>query len=406
MADEQHLIIAILVKYALRQTLSAAEECALEEWRSRSDEHRRLPDQFRDARWLDEQRRQLELPPTVEMWEEIRHYIDKCGESSPMFLFPDLRRIGWLKLAVVSLVGMIMVTGGFFWWKSRRTNDAAKLVFDRPVVIPSKFGAVLELSDGRMIGLDTVPIGAVMMSEGGVTLTKSDSNSYVYSGSTPTRQRLSISAGGPVLRIQWPGGSKAWLNKGSSLEYTTDLRSAEARITGEAWFRVAHDAGRSVAIRTAGGTLTRVLGTSFDVRAIAGIPERVALFSGKLRVVKGGDSVLLNSGSQLEVNDSMLSVTHKVDSNAMLAWLQPVGKGKWFDFHNADLLMMLPEIASWWRVTLVNPQKLAGVGITGGFPRRGPLETIIKNLKTIEDKHVQLTVKDDTIYVAPLRPGG
>ncbi len=404
MTDEQHLIIAILVKYALRQPLDAAEECALEAWRSRSEEHRRLPDHFRDARWLEEQRLQLDAPPTAEMWEDIRRYVDESREPMPALTFSNRRRIRY-RLVAAALVGVIVVMGGLWWWKSRRPGEVATMVFARPVVIPANFGAVLELSDGRMIGLDTVKEGAVVVSDGDVVLTKADSNSYVYSGGVCTRHRLSIAPGGGVLRIQWPDGSRAWLDKGSSLEYATDLRSAAARITGEAWFRVNHNAGSPMMIGTAGGTLVRVLGTSFDVRAIAGSPERVALFSGKLRVLKGTDSVLLNPGSQLEASDSVLRVTHAVDSNAVLSWLQPAGKGKWFDFHDADLLTMLPEIAGWWRVTVVNPQKLAGVAITCGFPRNRPLVEIIKDLKTYY-KNVRLTLKDDTIYVAAIKPDG
>jgi ferric-dicitrate binding protein FerR (iron transport regulator) len=409
MTDEQDLIIAILVKYALRQPLDEAEERVLEEWRSRSEEHNRLPDQFRNARWLEQQRRQLELPPTAEMWEDIRRYVDESGEPATAFLPSDRRRIGWSKLAVAGLIGIIIMTGGVFWWKGKRPMTAPKLAFELPALIPLNFSAVLELSDGRMIGLDTVKKGQTVIADNGIILKKTDSNSYVYAGigmGNSRYQRLSIAPGGGPLRIQWPDRSTAWLDKGSSLAYSTDLRGSEVRLNGEAWFRVAHDPGRPVTIRTASDATVRVLGTSFDVRSIAGSPERVALFSGKLQVSKSGDSVLLNPGGQLEATDQVLRVSHGVDSNAMLAWLRPAGKGDWIDFHNADLLTMLPEIAAWWRVTVDNPAQLHGVSITGEFRRGGSVADIIKQLKSIEDKYVQLTVKEDTIYVAPLRPGG
>jgi hypothetical protein len=57
-------------------------------------------------------------------------------------------------------------------------------------------------------------------------------------------------------------------------------------------------------------------------------------------------------------------------------------------------------------VAIDNPAQLRGVSITGEFRRGGSVAGIIKQLKSIEDKYVQLTVKEDTIYVAPLRPGG
>jgi transmembrane sensor len=409
MTDEQDLIIAILVKYALRQPLDEAEERALEQWRSRSEEHSRLPDQFRNARWLAQERAKMESPPTAEMWEEIRRYVDESGEPAPVALRSDRRRIPWSRLAVAGLVGVLVMTGGLLWWKGRRPVKAATMVFELPSVMPANFGAVLELTDGRLIGLDTMKKGQRVISDNGTVFTKTDSNSYVYTATVANNtpyQRLSIAPNGGPLRIQWPDGSKAWLDKGSSLAYSTDLRSFEARLNGEAWFRVAHDPGRPVTIRTANDATVRVLGTSFDVRSITGGPERVALFSGKLRVLKAGDSVLLNPGSQLEATDQVLRVSHGVDSNAMLSWLRPAGKGDWFDFHNVDLLTMLPEIAAWWRVTVDNPAQLRGTTVTGDFRRGGSLMDIMKDLKSIEDKYVQLTVKEDTIYVAPLRPGG
>ena len=408
MTDEQDLIVAILAKYALRQPLDEAEERALEQWRARSEEHRRLPDQFRNARWLAEERAKMESPPTAEMWEDIRRYVDENGEPAPVPFPSDRRRIPWSKMAVAGVIGVLVMAGGVLWWKGRRPVKAATLVFELPSVIPANFNAVLELTDGRMIGLDTVKKGQRVIADDSIVLTKIDSNSYEYAGigaGNSPYQRLSIAPVGGPLRIQWPDGSTAWLDKGSSLAYSTDLRSSEARLNGEAWFRVAHDPGRPVMIGTVGGTTISVLGTSFDVRSSVGSPERVALFSGKLRVLKGGDSVLLSPGNQLEASDQVLRVSHGIDSNAMLSWLRPTGRGDWFDFHNADLLTMLPEIAAWWRVTVDNPAQLRGASITGEFRRGGSVASIIKQLKSIEDKYVQLTVKEDTIYVAPLRPG-
>ena len=92
MADDQHLIVTILVKYALRQSLDAAEERVLEEWRARSQEHRRLPEQFLNARWVQQEQGKIEAPPTAEMWEEIRRYVDEtCVDVEPVL--PSRRKI-------------------------------------------------------------------------------------------------------------------------------------------------------------------------------------------------------------------------------------------------------------------------------------------------------------------------
>jgi transmembrane sensor len=403
MIDDQHDIIAILVKYALHEPLSEDEERLLQEWRSRSPEHADLPDQFRDLRWLEEQRRQMRAPPTEAMWEEIRQYIDEDGVPAPVMVLPTKRRIGlaWYPVAVILLAGMIW--GGMRLFSGRPKDEKISAV-----VVPAGYKALLTLDDGTMIVLDTLKKGAII-AEGPIRIRKADSNSYIYTASVlpdeAIRHRLTIAPGGGVFRIQWPDGSHAWLKDGTSLDYAIDLRRADVKLAGEAWFRIVHDPGRPVVVALSGGALVRVLGTSFDVRSAVGDSlNKVALFSGSVRVVKGVDSVLLRPGYQA-VTDAQGIKTVGIDSNTVLAWVRPAVQHTYFDFTNADLLRMLPEIAVWYRVEVVNPQHLSGVGITGQFSRSMSLARLLDELKLVEGTHVKIELREDTIFVAPLKPG-
>src|SRR6185437_10109284 len=130
-----------------------------------------------------------------------------------------------------------------------------------------------------------------------------------------------------------------WLKPGTSIDYPVDLRAAEARLDGEAWFRVAHDPGRPVTIGMPDGVKTQVLGTSFDIRSAGGGgSSRVALFSGVVRVVKNGAGVLLKPGSQAIAGERGVEVKPAPDSNVVLDWLRPAGGKTYFDARNADLL--------------------------------------------------------------------
>jgi ferric-dicitrate binding protein FerR (iron transport regulator) len=260
-----------------------------------------------------------------------------------------------------------------------------------------------------MVVLDTLARGATLV-EGGLRFKKGDSNSYVYStdGSIDAsiRHRLTIAPGAGVYRIQWTDGSMAWLKPGTTVDYPVDIRSAEMQLAGEAWFRVAHDPSSPITIGMPGGVKTRVLGTSFDIRTAAGGSEsRVALFSGRVRVVKGRDSVLLKPGSQAITGGKGFEVKALADSNAVLGWLRPVVKTSYFDLNDADLLMLLPEIAGWYRVQVVNPLGLRGVGITGEFAHTTPLADLIESLNRVEGSHVRIYLQDDTIFVEPLKRG-
>jgi transmembrane sensor len=403
MTGDQHDIVTILVKYALHQPLTQGEEDALAQWRKRSEEHAVLPDQFRDRRWLEEQQRQLQPPPTEDMWEDIRQYINEEGAPAPVVLLRTKRRIGlvWYPVAVLLLAGIVF--GGMRWAPTRQP----KVQIGR-MNLPIRYKALLALDDGSLILLDTLKKGAIITS-GPVGIRKADSNSYIYTAGVlpegPIRHRLTIAPGAGIYRIQWPDGSQAWLRSGASLDYAIDWRSAEVKLEGEAWFKVAPNAGRPATISLPDGALVRVLGTSFDALGDAtDNKNRVALFSGTVRVVKGSDSLLLLPGSQAVIAAQKIE-TGRVNNDSVLAWMRPVVQHSYFDFRDADLLQMLPEIASWYRVQVVNPQHLAGVGIRGQFPRTIPLAVLIEEIKSIEEPHVKIELRADTIWIAPLRAG-
>lgn len=400
MTDDQHDIVTILVKYALHEPLSEGEERMLVEWRQRSPEHAVLPEQFRDRHWLAKQRRRLHTPPTEAMWADIRGYIDESGEPAPVAVMGTRRRVGlaWYPAAV--MLCAVLIYGGMRWRQARRLSASTVAASVR-----AGYKALLALDDGSMIVLDTLKKGAII-EEGMLRVRKADSNSYVYTagelGDRPARHRLTVASG--VLRVQWPDGSSAWVKGGTRLDYALDLRSAEVRLAGEAWFRIAPDAGKPVTVETPDGTLARVLGTSFDVQATT--VSRVALFSGSVRVVAGADSLLLRPGSQVSTGGAYGLRVEGSDSNAVLAWMRPAVGSPYFDFSDADLLQMLPEIAAWYRVQVVNPRRLRGAGITGGFSRKTPLPVLVDELRQVEGSYVKIELRADTIYISPLRSGG
>jgi transmembrane sensor len=115
---------------------------------------------------------------------------------------------------------------------------------------------------------------------------------------------LTVAAGPTKRQLTLPDGSRVWLNRHSTLTYAPDLGPAgrEVSLVGEAFFEVKKDHGRPFVVRTA-SSRTRVLGTSFNVRAypaedsveVAVVTGRVALAA---RAVAAPDSVLLTPGTR------------------------------------------------------------------------------------------------------------
>lgn len=112
---------------------------------------------------------------------------------------------------------------------------------------------------------------------------------------------LSAAAGNQKRLLTLPDGSRVWLNRYSTLEYAPDLgkENREVSLVGEAFFEVRKDHGRPFTVLT-GTSRTRVLGTSFNVRAYqAEDSVEVAVVTGRVvlapRTAATPDSVLLTA---------------------------------------------------------------------------------------------------------------
>ncbi|WP_348068220.1 FecR family protein [Dyadobacter sp.] len=104
------------------------------------------------------------------------------------------------------------------------------------------------------------------------------------------------------LLVNFPDGSSVLLSKGSSVRFETKMNNTSRRVflEGEGFFEVAKNASWPFFVYTNGLT-TKVLGTSFRVRAFAGEAEILV-------VVKTG-KVIVTPGPESETGESEKGVT-------------------------------------------------------------------------------------------------
>jgi hypothetical protein len=100
-------VVGVLIKYALKQHLSSAEQELLSEWCNRSEEHWRLPDQLRDPEWLEENAAVIKAAPPAWIWAEIRAYLD-TRNGIEITRVPELGRWGWAKQKFLSVIRKII----------------------------------------------------------------------------------------------------------------------------------------------------------------------------------------------------------------------------------------------------------------------------------------------------------
>lgn len=97
---------------------------------------------------------------------------------------------------------------------------------------------------------------------------------------------------GDVAVLHLEDGTQVWLQDGTELRYAVGKGDGEriVRLDGEAYFDVSHDARHPFVVETRELAI-RVLGTAFNVRALAGNPfTEVVLERGAVRLeTPGGD---------------------------------------------------------------------------------------------------------------------
>lgn len=125
--------------------------------------------------------------------------------------------------------------------------------------------------------------------------------------------------------ITLPDGSVVTLNENSQLDYPAafDGHSREVYLRGEAFFEVAPDKNKPFLVHT-GAIVTRVLGTSFNIRAAGDdSPIAVTVTTGKVQVQKDNKAIVaeLLPGDQLILDKAAIApLVTKANMKEVLVW--------------------------------------------------------------------------------------
>lgn len=208
---------------------------------------------------------------------------------------------------------------------------------------------------------------------------------------------------GQQRKILLADGTEVFMNAGSSLKYPIRYsdRIREVFLEGEAFFEVTKDSRRPFVIH-AGGMLTKVLGTSFNIRAYAEeATRRVQVKTGKVSVtldgaVKNGETreVILTPEEELKFTPGERKgfTEQKVGNDDIASWIghklifndQPLSEilRELERVYNVNFRILSPEVAS-LRYTIRLDQ----------MPLRQTIETIqlLTNLE-FEDHTTFITV--------------
>ena len=204
-------------------------------------------------------------------------------------------------------------------------------------------------------------------------------------------------AGDKKRVVHLPDGSMVLLNKNSRLDYPGVFgdTSREVVLSGEAYFDVTHLAGRPFIVHT-GKLRTRVLGTTFNIRAYPGDKAiAITVTSGKVQVMNERASVgMLVADQQIRYDASGETIMQKkVDVRPLVAW-----RPSEVSFDDITMEEAALRVGEWFGVTVhfVNPA-LKDCRITASFYREDQLEEIMTVICAVNQMSYTIHEKDVSI---------
>lgn len=313
-----------------------------------------------------------ELAVSTEVREEMLQMIFATGQTAA-----PVRRIQWMRWVAAAVILAAIATSYLLLRPEKEKAVLSQAERFKNDVQPGRTGAVLVLSDGRTVLLDTARNGSLL--EG---FEKSAESVTV---SAPSVQYATVTTPkGRVQPVQLIDGTLVYLNAGSSIRFPTAFggNTREVAITGEAYFEVAKDKTKPFIVHTATDQI-EVLGTHFNINAYETI--KTTLLEGSVKI---GQSVL-KPGEQF-VNGQVT----EPDIEEVMAW-----KNGMFRFNGTNIKEIMAQVERWYDVEVVYEGDVTKLDFTAGVARTSNVSELLKKLELT--KTVQFTIEGQKITVRP-----
>lgn len=299
-------------------------------------------------------------------------------------------RIRYLRWAAAAAAVLIACVAG--WWLLQ-PGAPTPVVVENTHIGPGSSGAVLTLSDGRKVVLDSLNNGVIATQ--GNTYVAINNGQLVYDAkgaSVSTAYNTMTTPRGRQFQLVLPDGTNVWLNAASSITYPTSFDGSERKVsvTGEAYFEVAKQAAAPFRVSIDNNNTVEVLGTHFNVNAYKDDARiRTTLLEGKVKV---NQSVLHPGEQAIADAGSAVTIDPKADLAQVMAWKNGI-----FNFKKASLQMVMKQLERWYNIDVQYEGKPPVMEITGKMDRGLSLQDILGDFLSKWD--VKYTMKGRTVTV-------
>lgn len=302
----------------------------------------------------------------------------------------------WLVAASV----LVLIVAGFFLTRTNRVSQTlAVTVAPERIIRHCNNCAMLTLSDGSVIELDSATIGT-LANQGSANISKIKGGQLAYRTTTssegpPVYNKISTPRGG-THQVILSDGTKVWLNSVSSIRFPATFTGNERKVevTGEVFLEVSPNSNLPFKV-SINECEIQVLGTSFNIN---GYEEeglvKTTLVDGSIRMNVNNESKLLKPGQQFILNTQSKNTTiNRANIDEVTAW-----KEGYFYFDNVNIQTVLREIGRWYNVNIAYEGKIPSRGFKGELGRDLSLPDVVEFL---QKSKVNVTLHGTTLIVKP-----
>lgn len=289
----------------------------------------------------------------------------------------------WRSVPVAAAIGAILVAAGLFYFQLQRNQEKTGMVA-RKEILPGHNGATLTLANGSQIKITDAKPGNLVQ-QSGVKISKTPDGQLLYEIAATESDKPEFNtlttARGEQAQLKLPDGTLVYLNAASSLKYPTSfkgLKTREATLSGEAYFRVAKDKKHPFIVNSSEQQV-EVLGTHFNINAYGDEGKhttKTTLEEGSVKVRSALNQRIISPGEQAVVSRNTIQVS-KADLEEVLAW-----KNGYFRFQNEKITSIMLKLSRWYDIEVAYVGKPSEETFTGTVSRD---KNIMQALKILEN---------------------
>lgn len=365
----------------LNNIASPKEQEQVDVWKSTNVDHRKLYDHLRKT----QSETTVSGSDLERNWNRLKQSLKSRSKSGYLM---------WLRYASALILPLTVAVGFLLFHQPKVSNRK-----DIALITPGKSQAVLKMSDGSSIVLDT-NIKKTIFNKKGLEISKVENDQIKYNNTKIKKVQyntLTVPRGGQY-QVELSDGTKVWLNSASELKFPVAFtgNTREVQLRGEAYFEVAPDKNREFTVKM-GNSVVHVYGTKFNVMNYDDYSEQqLTLVEGSVAFTKKESKVVLKPNEQLRFDkQSEKSSVLTVDTRLYTDWTNGI-----FRYENMAIQDVAAQLSRWYDVDFFFAnEEIKTRKITGAIKRTTNFHVFMKLLEKFADVDVKISEDEKAVVI-------